>query len=168
MNYLDKINIVNLRRIIVCAVGILLLWSGIGKWVAAPENRTIYGAWVEAHPFLGRAFPLFEIALALCLICNIKVNMLVAVTGVLISGFTGVLAYELTKVHPLACGCAGSVGGATLTEKQIRLGLYYGIFRNALMLLGIAYFLASPKRSYAGSSEGAEQIQPIVGGVAPE
>jgi hypothetical protein len=121
------------------SIAAILAWSAYAKLFRQPGGPTLYDAWSRNHRFL---LPGIELAMAAWIISGIRAKMASVTTIVLLSAFIGILCAELTKNHPLPCGCMGPV--AVLYEPHaIRVDLGMGLVRDVMMVVGLGYIYFS-------------------------
>lgn len=123
-------------RVLIAGV---LLWAACAKWtqgISYLPPESIYDRIVGMSLWRHYAILAVESLLALWLLSAIRPRWSALAGGMLLLGFTAILAAEIFRASPALCGCGISQvypGG----DPRIDLGM--GIARNVLLLIGCAW-----------------------------
>jgi uncharacterized membrane protein YphA (DoxX/SURF4 family) len=123
------------------ALGALFLWAAYAKATATGGGPTLYAHWTTTSPSLRYVVPAVEGIIGIWLLCGYLPRLSALFALVMLSMFSGLLVFELTKEHPLPCGCLGTLATA-YEPAAIRRELLVGIGRNVLAMIGASWIYA--------------------------
>jgi hypothetical protein len=129
----------HLRLLGRAVIALLFLWAAYAKTVMPATGPTLYQHWIAMYPVLRYLVPAGEGMLGIWLLLGLRLRWSALLSILLVSAFSGLLIMELTKDHPLPCGCMGAAAAA-YEPKAIYTDLILSLLRNVIMI-SIACYL---------------------------
>ncbi|HUB27569.1 MAG TPA: MauE/DoxX family redox-associated membrane protein [Tepidisphaeraceae bacterium] len=118
------------------ALAAILLWAALSKFHAETTPAAIASVYDQWLPQSSQRFIwiALESALAVWLLSGIHRRGSALALLILLSIFSGLIAAELTRDHPMPCGCMGAAFVAAHDPAAIRRSLCFSLARNVLMM----------------------------------
>ena len=119
------------------STAVLLIWAALAKAAGPASPDTLYGEWAGRLPGLGGAVSATEIGVGVLLLTGWRPRISAVVAIGLLGLFCGLIADDLARDRPKACGCLS--GTAAESPHAIYVGLVLALVRNSVAIAGLTW-----------------------------